>query len=182
MTLQHLIDTYGYAAIFIGCLLEGETILLLGGIAAKLEYLKLHWVIVTAFTGTLFADQFLFFLGRRKGEVLLEKWPVWRKRADKVLPILERHRLLVIIGFRFVYGTRTITPFVLGMSRVTIREFLFLNIISAAAWASLVGFLGFTFGYGVELILGDIRRYEMAMFFLILIVAFLLWLRRIIRQ
>lgn len=29
--LNHLLATYGYLAIFIGCLLEGETILILGG-------------------------------------------------------------------------------------------------------------------------------------------------------
>lgn len=182
MTLQNLIDTYGYAAIFIGCLLEGETILVLGGIAAKLDYLRLPWVIVTAFVGSVLADQVLFFLGRSKGEVLLKRWPGWRKRADKILPIMERHRLLVIIGFRFVYGARTVTPFALGVSRVNITEFVLLNIISGAAWASLVGGLGYTFGYGLELMIGDIRRYEMAVFICVLLVALLLRLRHVLRR
>mgnify|MGYP006951298988 CR=1 FL=1 len=31
LDLNHLLATYGYWAIFIGCLLEGETILILGG-------------------------------------------------------------------------------------------------------------------------------------------------------
>lgn len=44
MSLEYLIDTYGYPAILIGTFLEGETILVLGGIVAKLGYLKLPWV------------------------------------------------------------------------------------------------------------------------------------------
>ncbi len=42
---NHLLATYGYLAVFIGCLLEGETILLLGGMAAHQHVLKLFPVI-----------------------------------------------------------------------------------------------------------------------------------------
>ncbi len=177
MTLQYLINTYGYVAIFIGTFLEGEAVLVLGGVAAKMEYLELPWVIVCAFFGTILGDQMVFFLGRYKGEVLLEKWPIWRKRADKVLPILERHRLLIIVGYRFVYGMRSVTPFVLGMARVPIIEFVALNILMAAVWASLIGTLGYAFGHGLELILGDIKNYEIMVLLSIIIVSALLWLR-----
>ena len=78
MTLEHLIDSYGYIVVLIGTLLEGETILVLGGIAAKLGYLELPWVITCAFTGTLLGDQFFFFMGRYKGHAYLEKRPAWK--------------------------------------------------------------------------------------------------------
>lgn len=35
MPLAELVDSYGYGAVFVGSLLEGETILLLAGIAAR---------------------------------------------------------------------------------------------------------------------------------------------------
>ena len=57
MSLEHLIDAYGYLAILAGTFLEGETILILGGVAAKLGYLDLPWVIVCGFTGSLIGDQ-----------------------------------------------------------------------------------------------------------------------------
>ena len=44
MTLESLIDTYGYLAILVGTFFEGETILVLGGLAAYREYLGLPWV------------------------------------------------------------------------------------------------------------------------------------------
>ena len=62
--LESLIDTYGYIAIFIGTLLEGETVLVLGGFAAFRGYLSLPYVILTAFIGSMLGDQFFFYLGR----------------------------------------------------------------------------------------------------------------------
>lgn len=160
MTLEHLIESYGYLALVIGTFLEGETILVLGGVAAKLDYLKLPWVIASAFVGSLFGDQLLFFLGRYRGRWVLQKFPRWQTRADKVHRIIERHRIPIILGFRFVYGFRTVTPFALGMSRVPAIEFVALNIVSAALWATTFGYLGYLFGKGMELMLGDIRHYE----------------------
>ncbi len=43
--LAHYITDYGYWALFIGCLAEGETITLLGGIAAHEGLLHWPWVI-----------------------------------------------------------------------------------------------------------------------------------------
>ena len=61
MDLQSIIENYGYAAIFIGTFLEGETILILAGLAAHQGYLVLTWVILAAFLGSLCGDQ-LFFI------------------------------------------------------------------------------------------------------------------------
>lgn len=180
MTLEHLIDSYGYLAILIGTFLEGETILILGGITAKLGYLQLPWVIVYAFCGTLIGDQLFFFLGRFQGASFLQRHPSWNYRAEKVRGILVRHRILIILGFRFVYGFRTITPFVIGMSRVPILEFAILNVISAAVWSIVIGVLGFAFGHAMELVLGDLRRYEEAIVATVLLTGTLIWIIHIV--
>ena len=178
MTLEHVIDNYGYFALIVGTFLEGETILVLGGIAAKLGYLKLPWVIASAFLGTLIGDQLFFFLGRRQGQAFLTKHPQWSTRAEQVQRMLERHRILIIIGFRFVYGFRTVTPFVLGMSHTPIIQFIVLNIIGAAAWATAIGSLGYAFGKGLELLLGDIRHYEKEVLSLVIATGVSIWLVR----
>jgi membrane protein DedA with SNARE-associated domain len=180
ISLEHLIESYGYIALIVGTFLEGETILVLGGVAAKLGYLKLPWVILSAFAGSLCGDQLLFFLGRFQGQWILQKIPTWKRRADKVHRVLERHRIPIILGFRFVYGIRTITPLVLGMSRVPIIEFVVLNIISAALWAATFGSLGYIFGKGLEIILGNIRHYEKEILGLLLLTGICSSLIRII--
>jgi membrane protein DedA with SNARE-associated domain len=176
MTIQYLIDTYGYLAVLVGTFLEGETVLVLGGIAAKLGYLDFPWVVVCAFTGTVIGDQLFFFLGRYRGTTLLRKFPTWNNRAAKVGSMLEQHRIPVILGYRFLYGLRSVTPFAIGMSQVPTIEFVVLNMISAAVWANLIGALGYLFGHGLELILGDIKRYEITVFLFIILLSTSIWL------
>jgi len=182
VTLEHLFETYGYLAILIGTFLEGETILVLGSIASKLGYLKLPWVILCAFTGTLLGDQLFFFLGRYRGPAFLNHQPTWHTRAETVRRILKRHRIPIILGFRFLYGLRTVTPFVIGMSRIPIPEFVVLNVIGAALWAISIGALGYAFGHGLELILGNIKRYEIGILALIGLSGIVMWMIHMVRS
>ena len=112
----------------------------------------------------------------------MTRWPSWHERADKAMVLLEKRRVLVILGFRFVYGIRSVTPFVLGMSRVPIAEFMLLNAISAVVWACLFGALGYLFGTSLELVLGDIRNYELVILYAILFLGVLLWIMKMVRR
>jgi membrane protein DedA with SNARE-associated domain len=49
--------------------------------------------------------------------------------------LLNRFRTLLILIFRFLYGLRAVTPFVIGMSTVPTRTFVLLNAIGALVWA-----------------------------------------------
>jgi membrane protein DedA with SNARE-associated domain len=182
MSLQELITTYGYTAIGIGTFLEGETILILGGLAAHSGYLELPWVIVCAFFGTLFGDQLYFYIGRTKGKDFLDKRPRWKSKSEKVFLMLDKHQALLILGFRFLYGLRTITPFIIGASRISPLRFLILNIIGASIWASLVGSLGYLFGQTLELLIGDIKRYELLIFAVLAGIGIVFWLTQLYKK
>lgn len=71
--METFLQTYGYWAILIGTFLEGETILVLGGLAAHMGYMDLSGVILSAFTGSLCGYQLFFFLGRRYSAFLLNR-------------------------------------------------------------------------------------------------------------
>lgn len=175
MTIESFIDSYGYAAILIGTFLEGETILVLGGFAAHRGYLSLPWVIVAALAGTLFGDQLYFFLGRWHGQKVLAKRPSWKARAARVENLLQRFQKPLIVVFRFLYGLRTVTPFVIGMSSVSTLQFVLLNIIGALVWSVLVGTGGYAFGSALEAIIGDVKKYELEVLGAIAIIGILIW-------
>lgn len=174
--LETWLTAYGYPALLVGTFLEGETILVLGGAAAHLGYLSLHWVIACGFVGTVTSDQLYFFLGRRHGKTLLARRPAWQTGTERILRRLERHQNLLILSFRFLYGLRTITPFAIGMSDISWHRYTLLNAISAAIWATAVGLAGYSFGYAVAAVIDDIQRYELEVIGTIIIVAALLWL------
>jgi len=158
--LQQLVVDYGYLALFIGTYLEGETILVIAGFLAHSGYLELQWVMVTAFLGTFAGDQTFFYLGRWKGIAFLEKRPLWHSKTDKVFEMLHKHQIPVILGFRFLYGVRNVTPFVIGASKIHPLKFFALNFLGAAIWAIAVAYLGYEFGDLAETFLGKIKEYE----------------------
>lgn len=176
--LEDLIARYGYLAIFLGTLAEGETILVLGGFAAHRGMLSLPGVMLAAFAGSLASDQFFFYLGRRHGERLLARRPQWQPALARVRRLLDRYNTLVIVSFRFLYGLRNVTPFALGMSSVPTARFVALNILGAAVWAVAVALLGWVVGAAAKEMIGHLQRYERAVMAAIIAIGLLLWLWR----
>ena len=176
-TLDHLVRTYGYWSLLVGTFFEGETILIIGGLAAQLGYLELPWVMVVAFIGGFSGDQLYFLIGRRRGEHLLSKHPKWQKQANKVHRLLERFHDLIMLGFRFVYGIRIMTPFVLGMNhRIKTGRFIVFNAIGAIIWSVVISSGGYFFGHALEQFIKDTKHYEIELISVILLVGLTIWL------
>ena len=182
MDLQSIIENYGYAAIFIGTFLEGETILVLAGLAAHQGYLMLTWVIVAAFFGSLGGDQLFFYLGRKHSQAVLARRPAWKEKAEKVHKMMNRFQTPMILSFRFLYGLRTVAPFVIGMSPVSAQKFMLLNAAGALAWAVSVASGGYLFGHALELFIGKVKHYEVQVFALIAVIGIVIWISHFHRR
>lgn len=176
MTLEYLIQTYGYLALLIGTFIEGETIVVLAGLAAYEGYLKLQWVMVFAFLGGFAGDQLYYFLGYFKGTKILEKKPNWQKQIDKVQKYIHKYQSFIIIGCRFCYGFRITVPFALGSSKIKPINFLIFNAIGAILWAITISLGGYIFGNAFEVLLKDVKYYEKYLFAGIIIIAVIIWL------
>lgn len=173
--LQRLLEDYGYLALFVGTYFEGETILVLAGFLAYREYLELWMVILVAFIGSYAGDQTWFYLGRWKGNSLLERKPKLKLLADKALRYLNKYPDLWVLSFRFVYGLRTVMPVAIGMSGYPPLRYLVLNGIGAAIWATVLGYTSYIFGAVLEEVLGDIKRYELTILGTLVVVGLLVW-------
>ncbi|EGJ48891.1 DedA family protein [Desulfocurvibacter africanus] len=172
---QGIIVTYGYLAIMLGTFLEGEMILVLGGFLAHQGYLSLPGVIIAAFVGSMLTDQMFFLLGRFRGRPFLRKRPALLNRIARADNLLTRHRVPVTLGFRFLYGMRTVIPFALGLSSIRLALFVPLNAIGALIWASAGGSLGFVFGRSLSRAIQELGRHEAEVFASLAVAALLLW-------
>jgi membrane protein DedA with SNARE-associated domain len=180
MDLASLVQSYGYPAVFVGSLVEGETILALGAIAAHRGYLALPWVIAAAAAGGFLGDQFYFLVGRFAGDRVLARWPPLRPGAERVRQLLDRYDAPLILGVRFMYGLRTVGPIAIGMSRIHWVRFALFNLVGAIVWAALVAGIGYALGEALARLLGDLKRIEEWVFGVVLVggLALLAWLRR----
>jgi membrane protein DedA with SNARE-associated domain len=142
-TPESIILTYGYPALLLGTVLEGEAVVIIAGVLAYQGYLDLPTVMLIAFVGTFLTDQSIFLLGRAKGLPFLERRPRWKQRAERVHQMMDRYEQTIIIGLRFLYGFRTITPFVIGMSGFNIKRFFFINALGGLLWAVVMASAGY---------------------------------------
>ena len=176
--LEHLLENFGYIALFLGTFFEGETILVVAGFLAFRGYLNVQLVVLTAFLGSYAGDQLWFYLGRRHGRAILQRRPRWKVLGDRALTYFRRHPDLWVLGFRFVYGLRTVMPVAIGLSGYPPRRYLLLNGIGAAIWAIALGAAAYHFGAILEGLLGNVKRYELWVLAALLGLGVLLWLRR----
>jgi membrane protein DedA with SNARE-associated domain len=148
--MESWIARLGYLAVTLGTALEGETVMIAAGVAAQRGLLQLPLVMLAGFAGAFFADQAWFRVGERMGKHVFERYPAAGAKAATATRALERWGALFVVGFRFVYGARTVSPLLLGAARYPRRRFVLLNGLAGALWAVVFGYLGFGGGAAVE--------------------------------
>ena len=173
--LEELIARWGYWAVGIGTFFEGESVLVIAGALAQRGLLSLPIVIGVAFCGSVAGDQFWFFIGRRFGRPLLVSRPKWQAAASSTQGRLARYGDAFVLGFRFIYGVRTITPILLGVSHYPVKRFVALNVAGAAVWAAAIGVAGFALGAALTGILQRAAHIQAAIAG-VLVAALVLWL------
>jgi membrane protein DedA with SNARE-associated domain len=159
--LNHLLATYGYWAVFIGCVMEGETILILGGMAAHQHLLKLWPVIAWASAGGMLGDQLLFWSGRYFGSRLLPRLKRQQAQIKRVSGLIARYPSMSVFSVRFLYGMRLVGPMVIGASGLSPLRFSLWNMLGAMVWATLFVSGGYWAGEALQRLFGDIRPYRL---------------------
>ena len=176
--LQHFLQEFGYLALFLGTFFEGETVLVLAGFLAFRGYMDIKMVMLVAFLGSYAGDQLWYFLGRRHGRKLLARKPRWQTMGDRALGHIRRHPDLWVLGFRFVYGLRTVMPVAIGLSGYPPRRYLLLNGLGALIWSAALGLAAYHFGALLEGILGNVKKYELWVLGGLILLGVLLWVSR----
>lgn len=182
MDINHLISQYGYAALVIGSVAEGETITLLGGVAAHQGLLRFPLVVLSVALGGMIGDQLLYLLGRRYGMKILRRFSRHRAKIHQAQTLIRRHPYLFVIGSRFMYGFRIIGPLLIGTSHLRPKIFLPLNIIGAIVWALLFTTLGYVGGEVIGPWLHQFDQHVKRWIWLLLAVVLVLCLRGWLRH
>lgn len=150
MALESLIARFGLAAIFVGAGIEGEAVAITGGILAHDGLLPVWSVVIAAAVGACFADQLWFWIARHYSDARWIQRIEHRPAFQRALRILENHLILFTLGFRFIYGMRTVTPIAISASHIRSRTFVLLNAVSAAVWGVVMVWLGYAFGKAID--------------------------------
>jgi membrane protein DedA with SNARE-associated domain len=156
MHLGPLIHAHGYWVLALGCLAEGESVVLLAGLAARHGDLALPWVMAVAAVSGFAGDQLLFWLGRRHAPAVLARWPALALQAGRVHALLARYQDALVVGVRFAYGLRIAGPLLIGASPMPAWRFALFNALGALGWAVLLAALGWGFGEAMRTTFGHV--------------------------
>ena len=178
MSLETIVAQFGYPALIIGLLVEGETMLILGAFMAHRGYLDLPLVILIGWITSFSSDQFFFWMGRLKGNQFLDNRPNWKPHVEKAKSLLGWNTNLLFLGVRFMYGLRTVLPFVIGMAKFDSKKFVLLNFIGAFLWALTFGLAGHFIGQLMAAIFEDVKEHELMIVIGIILIGACIWMYR----
>ena len=179
--LVDLFARYGYAVVFVGILLEntgvpvpGETILLAGAALAQFGRLSLPWVIATAVAGAVLGDNLGFFIGRRGGRVLAERYGprlgLSNARLSEFDRFFARYGARTVFVARFITGLRVVCAVLAGASSLRWPTFLFYNATGAIVWSIAVASAGYLLAYSWDTLVRLIHGFGLAAFVLFVLV------------
>ena len=164
-----------YALIFAYAASHALLMALFAGYAVQLGVLDLKMTILHCIAGSFAGDVFRFWLARRYGERVLSHWPRIEKGIVTVKRLVDRHALWLPLVHRFPYGIRGLGAFAYGLSKMSWRAFLALNLIGACVWAVSMVLAGYAFGTVSDKVLGDaVSRLSIASLILFLALSWLL--------
>ena len=158
MSLNHLVSTYGYWAVFalvalesIGVPLPGETILIVASaLAGKYHQLSVWGIFAVASAGAIIGDNVGFWIGDKGGYPLLHRYGSYVRLDEGRLKvgryIFDRHGGKVVFFGRFVSILRTYAAFLAGTNRMKWRAFLVFNAAGGIVWSAIYSFAAYYAG------------------------------------
>src|SRR4051794_34900000 len=139
---------------FVGLIVPGETVMLLGGAVAGQGAIDIYLLIAIAWFSAWLGDTTSFFIGRRLGrEFVLKNGPrfgIGHERFEKVEDYFARHGGKTIFIGRFISLVRAFAPFIAGSSGMRYRAFVPYSILGTGLWASAHILVGYFFSRSIE--------------------------------
>src|SRR3954464_120216 len=139
---------------FVGLVVPGETVMLLGGAVAGQGAIDIYLLIAIAWFSAWAGDTTSFFIGRRLGrEFVLKNGPrfgIGHERFEKVEDYFSRHGGKTIFIGRFISLVRAFAPFIAGSSGMRYRAFVPYSILGTGLWASAHILIGYFFSRSID--------------------------------
>ncbi|HEU4706620.1 MAG TPA: bifunctional DedA family/phosphatase PAP2 family protein [Solirubrobacterales bacterium] len=151
-----LVGVFAFAetGAFVGLVVPGETVMLLGGAVAGQGAIDIYLLIAVAWFSAWLGDTTSFFLGRRLGRnFVLDHGPkvgISQERFEKVEDHFGRHGGKTIFVGRFISLVRAFAPFIAGSSGMRYRAFVPYSILGTGLWASAHILVGYFFSRSIE--------------------------------
>ncbi len=139
---------------FVGLVVPGETVMLIGGAVAGQGAVDIYLLIAIGWFAAWLGDTTSFYIGRRLGRgFVLRHGPrvgISEERFSRVEDYFDRHGGKTILIGRFISLVRALAPFVAGSSGMRYRAFVPYSILGTGIWASAHILIGYIFSRSID--------------------------------
>jgi membrane protein DedA with SNARE-associated domain len=156
--IAHLVQSYGYYAVFalialesLGIPLPGESALIAAALyAGTTHHLNIAALAVIAATAAVIGDNAGYWIGKTGGRRLAERYGRYvrltRTRLKVGRYLFARHGVKVVFIGRFVAVLRTYAAFLAGLSKMRWSRFLLANATGGVLWSGIYAFGAYALG------------------------------------
>ena len=179
--MEELLRRYGLWAVFFGTMIEGDLTLLLSGVLARAGLFAFEDALLVGTAGGIVGDSISYLIGARfRNSVQGLKF--FKKARPRLETLMRKFGVLSVFIVKYVWGLRTASAIFWGLAHFGFVRFFALTVLSCAVWVGVLAGIGFTFATGVEKVMGDLRRIQIALLIIIGIVLLVFLIGRFERK
>lgn len=157
--LMPLFSNWGYLIVFVGVFLEsifltgwiapGTTVILIGSFFAAQGELNIYMLWVTSVVAALLGDNVGYFIGRRMGRQVMERYeekPKQPSGLEMSQRFFARYGGITVLFGRMISGVDAFIPLTAGTSGMPHWKYMAYDVPGVMLWSGLFCALGYFFG------------------------------------
>lgn len=131
-----------YIKIFLSSLVSLEVFVIYYSSLFKLNYFL---CLFFSFLGCFFWNQFTFFIGKSFSEIVI-KTAYFVDQICYIKEKLSKYKVIFILVFRYLYGLKLSSPFLLGVLDIEDIVFIKKNLLASFLWSFVYCNIGYILG------------------------------------
>jgi len=181
-----------YASLFFFSFIENifppspsDVVIVVAGTLVSTSVISFIPTLLVTSIGSVLGFMTLFFIGTQVDKKIIEKGRfkfLSRDALDKAEKWFSKYGYWIILGNRFLSGTRAVISFFAGLSELNFKKTFLLALTSSFVWNLLIISLGVMFGNNVALVDQHLKTYSNIVLAITIVVMVILILRYFLQK
>jgi membrane protein DedA with SNARE-associated domain len=162
-----------------------DVVIIVAGTLISTGVISFFPTLIVTSVGSVLGFMTLFFIGTQVDKKLIEKGKfkfLSNEALKKAEKWFSKYGYWVILGNRFLSGTRAVISFFAGLSELNFKKTFLLALTSSVVWNLLIISLGFIFGNNIALVDKHLKTYSNIVLAITIIVIVILIVRYFLQK
>ena len=182
----NIIIAHPILASLLGGLFAGEEFTLFLAFLSSRGYYPIWIVYVFSFIGVFIMDFLFYQFGRSRFVHKFFRFKFFEKAYSFinlfVQKITYKHKFLILLYTKFIFGTRLISLIYLGIEKTSYRTFLITDFFVTLLWTGVIVTFGYFIGKGYSILYNIFKSVQISMVFIFIMLLLFFMFRRWIRK